>query len=58
MHSIPDLRERIRHHRLQALTILRTEHVDEEKLQAIWGRCHADYFYGTHQKKLHGMPLL
>lgn len=44
MHSIPDLRERIRHHRLQALDILKQAHVDEEKRQAIWNRCHADYF--------------
>ncbi|WP_220683271.1 HD domain-containing protein [Pseudomonas aeruginosa] len=35
MHSIPDLRDRIRHHRLQALDILKQEQVDEEKLQAI-----------------------
>ncbi|HEK3123238.1 bifunctional uridylyltransferase/uridylyl-removing protein GlnD [Proteus mirabilis] len=44
MHSIPDLRERIRDHRQQALTILQQQQVDEEKLQAIWARCHADYF--------------
>lgn len=44
MKSIPDLRERIRHHRLQALTLLQENQIDEEKLQTIWGRCHADYF--------------
>lgn len=44
MHSIPDLRERIRNNRLQALTILKQNQVNEDKLQIIWGRCHADYF--------------
>ncbi|MEQ4924965.1 bifunctional uridylyltransferase/uridylyl-removing protein GlnD [Proteus hauseri] len=44
MKSIPDLRERIRHHRLQALTILQENQIDEEKLQTVWSRCHADYF--------------
>lgn len=60
MHSIPDLRERIRHHRLQALTILRMEQVDEEKLQTIWGRCHADYFlrHTPEQIAWHALALI
>ena len=58
MHSIPDLRERIRDHRQQALTILQQQQVDEEKLQAIWARCHADYFYVILQSKLLGILRL
>ena len=42
--STPDLRERIRHHRYQALSLLRQSSIDEEKLNALWSRCHADYF--------------
>ncbi|WP_368868734.1 bifunctional uridylyltransferase/uridylyl-removing protein GlnD [Proteus penneri] len=60
MHSIPDLRERIRNHRLQALTILRMEQVDEDKLQIIWGRCHADYFlrHTPEQIAWHALALI